>query len=67
MTPISLALVDASFAEGERGRAVGLWASGSSVTTAGGPFLGWWVLKPWFFWWCTPWTWWGWPSWWSAG
>jgi len=40
VTPISLALVDASFAEEERGRAVGLWASGSSVTTAGGPFLG---------------------------
>jgi EmrB/QacA subfamily drug resistance transporter len=40
VTPISLALVDASFAEDERGRAVGLWASGSSITTAGGPFLG---------------------------
>jgi EmrB/QacA subfamily drug resistance transporter len=40
VTPISLALVDASFAEHERGRAVGLWASGSAITTAGGPFLG---------------------------
>ena len=40
VTPISLALVDASFAEHERGRAIGLWASGSSITTAGGPFLG---------------------------
>ena len=40
VTPISLALVDASFAEDERGRAVGLWASGSAITTAGGPFLG---------------------------
>ena len=33
VTPISLALVDASFAEEERGRAVGLWASGSAITT----------------------------------
>jgi EmrB/QacA subfamily drug resistance transporter len=40
VTPISLALVDASFAEDERGRAVGMWASGSAITTAGGPFLG---------------------------
>ena len=40
VTPISLALVDASFAEEERGRAVGVWASGSAITTAGGPFLG---------------------------
>ena len=40
VTPISLALVDASFAEHERGRAIGLWASGSAITTAGGPFLG---------------------------
>ena len=40
VTPISLALVDSSFAEDERGRAIGLWASGSAITTAGGPFLG---------------------------
>ncbi|HWM19823.1 MAG TPA: MFS transporter, partial [Ilumatobacteraceae bacterium] len=40
VTPISLALVDASFAEDERGRAIGLWASGSAITTAGGPFVG---------------------------
>ena len=40
VTPISLALVDASFAEDERGRAIGLWASGSAITTAGGPFIG---------------------------
>ena len=40
VTPISLALVDSSFAEDERGRAIGLWASGSAITTAGGPFIG---------------------------
>ncbi|MGH9133623.1 MAG: MFS transporter, partial [Ilumatobacteraceae bacterium] len=40
VTPISLALVDSSFVEAERGRAIGLWASGSAITTAGGPFVG---------------------------
>jgi EmrB/QacA subfamily drug resistance transporter len=40
VTPISLALVDSSFVEDERGRAIGLWASGSAITTAGGPFIG---------------------------
>ena len=44
MTPASLAIVDASFAEEERGKAVGLWASGSSFAAAAGPFLGGWLV-----------------------
>ena len=40
MTPTSLAIVDTSFCEEDRSAAVGAWASGTAVATAGGPFLG---------------------------
>jgi MFS family permease len=40
MTPTSLAIVDSSFCDEDRSAAVGAWASGTAVATAGGPFLG---------------------------
>ncbi|MEZ5406543.1 MAG: MFS transporter [Acidimicrobiales bacterium] len=40
MTPISLAIVDGSFAEEERSAAIGAWASGSALASAAGPFIG---------------------------
>lgn len=40
MTPISLAIVDASFAEDEQSQAIGAWASGSALASAAGPFVG---------------------------
>lgn len=44
IAPASLAIMDASFAEDERGKTVGLWASGSSFAAAAGPFLGGWLV-----------------------
>lgn len=43
LTPASLALIGAAFAEGERSRAIGVWAAASALTTAGGPLLGGWL------------------------
>lgn len=40
LVPGSLALISASFAEDERGRAFGTWAAFSGVTSAVGPLLG---------------------------
>jgi len=40
IVPTSLALVEASFAEEDRGRAIGAWAGWSGVSTLIGPFLG---------------------------
>ena len=40
LVPASLALVDTSFAEDERGAAIGLWAGWSAVSTAVGPLVG---------------------------
>lgn len=40
MTPASLAIIDASFPEEERGRAIATWASGSALASAVGPFFG---------------------------
>lgn len=40
MTPASLAIIDASFDPVDRGRAVGVWASGSALAASVGPFVG---------------------------
>jgi EmrB/QacA subfamily drug resistance transporter len=40
LTPGSLAIIQASFAPGDRGKAIGLWAGFSGVSTALGPFVG---------------------------
>ena len=40
MVPGSLALIAVNFPEAERGRAVGIWAAASGVTSAMGPILG---------------------------
>lgn len=44
LVPGSLALIDAGITDGDRGRAVGLWAGMSGVTTALGPFIGGWLV-----------------------
>ena len=40
VVPTSLAIVEASFVEDDRGRAIGAWAGWSGVSTLIGPFLG---------------------------
>jgi EmrB/QacA subfamily drug resistance transporter len=40
MVPGSLALIAKAYPSETRGRAIGLWAAFSSLTTAGGPFVG---------------------------
>jgi EmrB/QacA subfamily drug resistance transporter len=44
LVPGSLALIDAGITEEDRGRAVGIWAGMSGVTTALGPFIGGWLV-----------------------
>jgi EmrB/QacA subfamily drug resistance transporter len=44
LVPGSLALIDAGVSDGDRGRAVGIWAGMSGVTTALGPFIGGWLV-----------------------
>jgi EmrB/QacA subfamily drug resistance transporter len=44
MTPASLALLGACFAENERARAFGIWAGAGALTTAFGPALGGWLV-----------------------
>ena len=44
LTPGSLAIISASFGEGERGRAIGLWSGFSAITSALGPVLGGWLI-----------------------
>ena len=45
MIPESLALITASYGAGERGGAIGIWASASAVTAAAGPVLGGWLTQ----------------------
>lgn len=44
LVPGSLALISATYAEEERGKAIGTWSSFSSITSALGPVLGGWVV-----------------------
>ena len=44
LTPGSLAILQASFEPGERGRAIGTWSGLGGVATAIGPFLGGWLV-----------------------
>jgi EmrB/QacA subfamily drug resistance transporter len=44
LVPGSLAMIDAGIIDADRGRAVGIWAGMSGVTTALGPFIGGWLV-----------------------
>lgn len=44
LVPGSLALIAAGITDNDRGRAVGIWAGMSGVTTALGPFIGGWLV-----------------------
>ena len=45
LVPGSLALISASFAEKERGRAIGTWSGFTAITSAVGPVLGGWLVQ----------------------
>ncbi|MFC3207375.1 MFS transporter [Aquamicrobium soli] len=47
MVPCSLAIIAKAYPKKERGRAIGIWAAASALTTALGPVLGGWMLA-WF-------------------
>jgi EmrB/QacA subfamily drug resistance transporter len=44
LTPGSLAILEASFRQGDRARAIGAWSGLSGVASALGPFLGGWLV-----------------------
>ena len=44
LTPVSLAILQASFAPGDRARAVGAWSGLSGIAAAVGPLLGGWLI-----------------------
>jgi EmrB/QacA subfamily drug resistance transporter len=44
LTPGSLAILQASFAEDERSAAIGAWSGLGGIATAAGPFLGGWLI-----------------------
>ena len=44
LIPCSLAIIGASFNEGERGKAIGTWAGFSAIAAAIGPLLGGWIV-----------------------
>jgi EmrB/QacA subfamily drug resistance transporter len=45
LTPGSLAIIRATFPEGKRGQAIGLWSGFSAITSALGPVLGGWLVQ----------------------
>ena len=45
LTPGSLAILEASFAPDDRGKAIGAWSGFGGVGTAIGPFLGGWLIE----------------------
>jgi EmrB/QacA subfamily drug resistance transporter len=45
LVPGSLAIISSSFAENERGRAIGTWSGFSAMTTAIGPAIGGWLIE----------------------
>ena len=45
LVPGSLALISASFTEGERGRAIGTWSGATAITAATGPVIGGWLIQ----------------------
>ena len=45
LTPASLAILQASFAPGDRARAIGAWSGLTGVAAAIGPFLGGWLVE----------------------
>src|SRR6185369_5438180 len=44
LVPGSLAIISASFAEHDRGRAIGTWSGATAITAAFGPVLGGWLI-----------------------
>jgi EmrB/QacA subfamily drug resistance transporter len=47
LVPGSLALISATFPQGERGRAIGTWSGASGITAALGPVLGGYLVDHW--------------------
>jgi EmrB/QacA subfamily drug resistance transporter len=45
LTPGSLAIIEASFYEDDRGEAIGAWSGLGGIATAIGPFLGGWLIQ----------------------
>ena len=45
LVPGSLALISASFADAERGRAIGTWSGFTAITASVGPVLGGWLVQ----------------------
>jgi EmrB/QacA subfamily drug resistance transporter len=45
LVPGSLAIISATFDDGERGRAIGTWSGFSAITTAIGPVTGGWLVE----------------------
>ena len=44
LTPGSLSIITAYFNESNRGQAIGIWSAFATLTTAGGPILGGWLV-----------------------
>src|SRR3954465_3577453 len=45
LVPGSLAIISATFADAERGKAIGTWSGFSAITTAVGPVVGGWLIE----------------------